>query len=144
GSTWMVNTVVFVAVFVMILLANLLVFKLKPTHLWPYYLGLFIALLLNALIPLDSFLGLERVQQVVSSVALVFAPIFFAAVVFAVSFSQVKEADRALGANIAGAMLGGLAENCSMILGFQRIVLLAIVFYVLSIYRRKGEATDGS
>jgi spermidine synthase len=138
GSTWMVNTFVFVAVFVMILLANLLVFKLKPVRLWPYYLGLFITLLLNALIPLDSFLGLERIQQVIGSVSLVFAPIFFAAVVFAVSFSQVREPDRALGANIAGAMVGGLAENCSMMFGFQRIVLLALVFYILSIHQGKN------
>jgi spermidine synthase len=142
GSTWMVNTVVFVAVFVMILLANLLVLKIKPERLWPYYLGLVIALLLNALIPLDSFLGLERVQQVIGSVSLVFAPIFFAAVVFAVSFSRTREADRALGANIAGAMVGGLAENFSMVLGFQRIVLLALLFYVLSMLWHKSASSN--
>ncbi|HEV2945975.1 MAG TPA: hypothetical protein VGX70_01275, partial [Gemmataceae bacterium] len=42
------------------------------------------------------------------------------------------EADLAFGANIAGAMLGGLAENSSMLLGFQYLLTVSIVFYVLS------------
>jgi hypothetical protein len=62
----------------------------------------------------------------------VFTPIFFAGIVFAVSFSRTKDAGRALGANIAGAIAGGLAEYTSMILGFQRLVLVAIVFYSVS------------
>ena len=34
--------------------------------------------------------------------------------------------------NIAGAMMGGLAEYSSMLLGFQYVVLVAILFYALS------------
>src|ERR1043165_1109646 len=37
GGTWIVNSVVFTAILIMILLANLLTFKWKPTNLWPYY-----------------------------------------------------------------------------------------------------------
>lgn len=40
--------------------------------------------------------------------------------------------DRAFGINVAGAMMGGLAEYSSMALGFQYVVLIAILFYVLS------------
>jgi hypothetical protein len=138
GSTWMVNTIVFLAVLVMILVANLFVLAFKPAQLWPYYLGLVITLLLNAAIPLDSFLGLARIQQVTGSVLLVFAPILFAAVVFAVSFARTIEPDRALGANIAGALAGGLAENCSLFLGFQKLVLLALALYVLSMLWRNS------
>ena len=63
---------------------------------------------------------------------LAFTPIIFAAVVFAVAFSRTTEPDRAFGANIAGAMVGGLAENASMLLGFQHLVALAMAFYVVS------------
>jgi hypothetical protein len=45
---------------------------------------------------------------------------------------RVDRPDRAFGFNVAGAMAGGLAENASMILGFQYLVALAALFYLLS------------
>jgi spermidine synthase len=132
GSTWMVNSVVFLAVLVMILLANLYVLKFRPRQLWFYYLGLMAALLLNVVVPLDFFLGWSTATQMIASCVLVFAPVLFAGVIFAVSFSRTAEADRAFGFNIAGAMLGGLAEYSSMLLGFRYLLLVAVAFYGLS------------
>lgn len=132
GSTWMVNSVVFFAVLVMILAANLFVLIFRPERLWPYYLGLLAFLAANCLVPLDFFLGMDRWLQVAGSCLLLCAPILFAGVIFAVSFSRVREPDRAFAANIAGAMLGGLAEYTSMLLGFQYLLLVAIAFYALS------------
>jgi spermidine synthase len=132
GSTWMVNSVVFFAVLAMILAANLFVQIVKPQSLWWYYAGLFLTLVLNLVVPLDFFLGQDRAIQVVGSCLLVFAPILFAGVIFATSFARAKAAGAAFGANIAGAMLGGLAENASMLLGFQYLLVLALVFYLLS------------
>ena len=132
GSTWMVNSVVFFAVLVMILAANLFVLRAPPGNLRLHYGGLFFSLGLNAIVPLDFFLGMNRVAQVAGSCLLVFTPIFFAGVVFAASFRGSREPDRDFGANTIGAMLGGLAENSSMLLGFQYLMLVAIVFYVLS------------
>lgn len=142
GSTWIVNSIVFFAVLLMILAANLWTIKFGPERLWPYYLGLLAALSLNTLVPLDFFLGMHRTAQVIGSCLLVFAPVFFAGVIFAVSFRRVAEPDRAFGANIAGAIMGGLAEYSSMLLGFQYVVLLAIIFYALSAFsvRRSGRA----
>jgi hypothetical protein len=45
-----------------------------------------------------------------------------------------------MGANIAGAMFGGLAEASSMLLGFQYLVLVAMAFYVLSALLAKRSA----
>ncbi|MFZ0064485.1 MAG: hypothetical protein WAL47_20830, partial [Pyrinomonadaceae bacterium] len=132
GSTWVVNSVVFLAVLVMILLANLWTLRFKPARLWPYYVGLLTALTLNAIVPLDFFLGMNRSIQVLGSCVLVFSPVLFAAVIFAASFKRTTEPDRAFGVNIAGAMVGGLAEYSSMLLGFQYLVLVAILFYALS------------
>ena len=132
GSTWVVNSVVFLAVLVMILLANLWTLRFKPARLWPYYAGLFLTLALNAVVPLDFFLGMNRGIQLLGSCLLVFAPILFAGVIFAASFKRTSEPDRAFGLNIAGAMVGGLAEYSSMLLGFQYVVVVAILFYALS------------
>jgi SAM-dependent methyltransferase len=138
GSTWMVNSVVFFALLVMVLLANLYVLTVKPQRLWPYYVGLLAALVANVAIPLDFFLGMDRAMQVVGSCLLVFAPILFAGVIFAVSFARTEDPSRAFGANIAGAMLGGLAEYASMLLGFQYLVLVALAFYIFSTVARKN------
>jgi len=65
--------------------------------------------------------------------------------VFAMSFSSAVDPDRAFGANVAGAMMGGLSEYSSMLLGFQYVVLLAMGFYLfaaiasLSNHRRLAE-----
>jgi SAM-dependent methyltransferase len=132
GSTWMVSSVVFLAVLLMILAANLFVLRARPARLWPYYVGLLATLALNAVVPLDFFLGMSRGVQVAGSCLLVFAPILFAGVIFAVSFGRSTSPDLAFGANIAGAMLGGLAEYASMLLGFQHLVLVALALYALS------------
>lgn len=132
GSTWVVNSVVFFAVLVMILLANRWTLRFKPEHLWPYYAGLLLTLILNIVVPLDFFLGMNRGVQVASSSLLAFTPILFAGVIFAAAFKRTNEPDRAFGMNIAGAMVGGLAEYSSMLLGFQYLGLVAILFYTLS------------
>jgi hypothetical protein len=75
---------------------------------------------------------MSRGLQIGGSCFLVFLPIWFAGVIFAVLFGQAQNPGPAFGANIAGAMAGGLAEYGSMLLGFQYLVLLAIIFYLLS------------
>lgn len=132
GSTWMVNTVVFAGVLVMVLSANLFVARVRPARLAPYYAGLFVTLALTVIIPMDVFLGVSRVWQVTGASLLAFTPMLFAGVIFAVSFSRSAEPDRDFGANVAGAMTGGLAENASMLLGFRYLGLVIIGFYALS------------
>ena len=86
GSTWVVNSIVFFAILVMILLSNFFVLALKPRVLWPYYLFLTVALLVNAVLPMSYFLNLPGTAKVVASCAVVFVPIFFAGVIFATTF----------------------------------------------------------
>ena len=119
GSTWLVNAIVLCAVLVMILCANLFVLAVRPRSLTPFYVGLLVSLVANVIVPMDLFLGLPRGQQIAASCLLAFTPILFAGVVFAVSFSQAADPGRAFGMNIAGAMMGGLSEYSSMLLGFQ-------------------------
>ena len=144
GSTWIVNSVVFFALLLMILFANYWTIKFKPSRLCPYYAGLLIALTLNTIAPIDFFLGMNRSIQIIGSCLLVFAPILFAGIIFADSFRRTVNPDRAFGINIAGAIVGGLAEYSSMLLGFQYVALIAIVFYVLSALSfGKFEAVSG-
>jgi spermidine synthase len=146
GSTWTVNAIVFCAVLSMILLANLFVLVVQPQSPLRYYAGLFIALAANALVPMDAFLGLTPGWRVFGSCLITFTPVFFAGVIFATSFRESRDPDRAFGANIAGAMLGGLTEYSSMLIGFQYVTLVAMVFYGLSALgrSRRPSPTDAT
>jgi hypothetical protein len=133
GGTWIVNSVVIFSVLVMILIANLFVAIVRPSRLLIYYVALLATLVASALVPMDTFLGMDRTAQIAAASILAFTPIFFAGVVFAVSFTRTIEPDRAFGANIAGAMFGGLAEYSSMLLGFQYLLFVAVALYIISI-----------
>jgi SAM-dependent methyltransferase len=132
GSTWVVSAVVFGAILVMILLSNLYVSVVRPRSLWPYYWLLAAALLVNALVPMSGFLNLDGPMKVAVACTVVFVPVFFAGVIFAASFRDAARPDVALGSNTAGVILGGLAENMSLVLGFDRLLLVALGFYFLS------------
>jgi hypothetical protein len=53
-------------------------------------------------------------------------------VIFSVSFGRTSRPNQMFGANVAGALVGGLAENASMLLGFRLLVVVAAGFYLLS------------
>src|SRR5262249_13745443 len=133
GSTWIVNAVVFAAILVMIACANLYVLGVRPAKLAPYYALLIAALLANALIPMNVFLGLPPVARTLASCLVVFAPIFFAGVVFAAVFRESSAPDADFGWNIAGVILGGVSEQMSLALGFSHLMLVAAAYYLLSL-----------
>jgi SAM-dependent methyltransferase len=139
GATWMVNSIVFFAILTMILLSNLYVLTVRPRRLWPYYLLLLTALLVNSLIPMDDFLSLPGMSKTIVSCVIVFLPVFFAGVIFATAFRSSERPDVDFGSNIAGIILGGLSENFSLMLGFNHLLWIAMGYYVLSaICRPRG------
>ncbi len=132
GSTWLVNSAVFFTVLLLILLANLYVMKARQVSLAWHYLGLTVVLGVGAFVPLEMFLDGGVVWRYAAPCALALGPMFFAGVIFARSFRNAAQPDLAFGSNIAGAVVGGLAESLSMLLGFQHLLLVALAFYLLS------------
>ena len=86
------------------------------------------------LVPVDIFLGGGILSRYAAPCILALGPMFFAGVIFAGSFRDARNPDLAFGSNIAGSVLGGLAELFSMLLGFQHLLLLAMLFYLLSVW----------
>jgi hypothetical protein len=116
----------------MSLAGNLFAGWVRPKRLEPYYAGLFAALAVGLVVSPSAFLGYNPTVQIIGACALVFAPIAFAGVIFATSFRRTTQPDRVFGANVAGALVGGLAENTSVVLGFQLLLCVAVGFYLLS------------
>jgi hypothetical protein len=132
GSTWTVNAVVFAAVLVMIGIASFWVLKRPAASLWTYYAGLLAMLALNVATPLDSFLGLPQIIQGLAAGFLVLSPVFFAGAIFATLLRNARMPEQALAYNTAGALIGGFAENLSLLVGFNYLIVVAGIIYCTS------------
>ncbi len=132
GSTWFVNSIVFFTALMLILMANIFVLKTRPTRLIWHYSGLMLLLGAAILIPFDTFLSGGLILRYVIPCTLALGPMFFAGVIFARSFRESSDPDMAFGSNIAGSVVGGLAESLSMLTGFRYLLLVAMAFYLLS------------
>lgn len=129
GSTWSVNLLVFSSVLVVILLANILAIR---GRLWPVpklFTGLFVALGIAVLAPASSLLSLGSYGQWIVGGSLVAMPIFFAAMIFAALLARAQDARVALAYNVMGAVVGGILEYSSMVLGIRALYLVAAAAY---------------
>jgi hypothetical protein len=134
GSTWLVNSAVFFTALVLILIANLYVLKIPSVRLSTHYVALFVVLAATILVPFDTFLSGGIIWRYVIPCVLALGPMFFAGVIFARSFRDEAYPDSAFGSNIAGSVVGGLSESFSTVLGFRYLLILAICYYLLSIW----------
>jgi SAM-dependent methyltransferase len=134
GSTWVVNSAVFFTILVLLLCANLYVLRAQRINLIWHYIGLVVLLGVGALVPIDLFLDGGLLWRYGMPCLIALGPMFFAGVVFARSFRDSPQPDLAFGSNIAGSVVGGLAESLSMLLGFQHLLLVAVLFYLLSMW----------
>ncbi|MFC1852183.1 spermidine synthase [candidate division CSSED10-310 bacterium] len=132
GSTWIVITVVVTSILLMILGANLLVSFGKFSNRRIAYLLLFLSILANYFIPLHFFLSLPSTLKFVISSCFITVPLFFAGIIFINSFRKSANRDIAFGANILGAVLGGLFEYVSLSHGFRSLYLFVLLFYLCS------------
>jgi len=133
GSTWLVNSIVFFSILVMILLANLYVIKRKPTKMSWYYICLAGSLLLNIFVNLSQFLVAMGTLRLVASCLFLFLPMFFAGIIFASSFRRSANPDMDFGANIAGVVLGGILEYLSLVTGYRLVLVMVLALYMLSL-----------
>ena len=131
GSTWTTNSIVISATLLMILMANMVVARWR-VNLAVAYAGLFAVLVLNYLIPLQVVLSLDFSVQVAFAGIRVGAPLFFAGIIFARYVQEARELSAAIGANLIGAVVGGLLEYTSLIFGLRPLYLFAIAFYALA------------
>jgi hypothetical protein len=81
---------------------------------------------------MSVYLNLPAGQRVIASCVMVFMPIFFAGIVFAAIFRDSERPDVDFGSNIAGAVVGGLCEPLSLMIGFNQLLVVALVFYGLA------------
>lgn len=133
GSTWVVNSVVISAILGMILAANLLVSKWKPTDVRPFYALLLCSLLLNFIVPVSRILGQSFLVRGLLSGFAISLPVFFAGIVFATSLRKLETVEVAFGSNLLGSVVGGMLEYSSLVFGIRSLYVVAAFVYILSL-----------
>jgi hypothetical protein len=144
GSTWQVNSLVFIVILLMILFANLLVLTvLRRLNVPVCYLLVAVCLLAAYLWPIGTWASGTGPLAYAVAGAYLGAPIFLAGMVFAFTFRRAYLGSLALASNLLGAVLGGTAEYLSLAYGIRSLSLLALAMYACSFLfwlRQKGAA----
>ena len=138
GSTWIVNSVVIAAILFMILLANFLVLKYPPQSMGLVYVGLALSLSFSYVFKVGNLTGLSFEAKALLGGFFSALPLFFAGILFATVFRKIQDVPRAFGANLLGALVGGILENLSMVYGIAFLNVVALGIYLASsvVYRR--------
>ncbi len=150
GSTWATTSIVISAVLVMILLANYVVEKGlldgKEKLVWTL---LFTSIVLSLVWNENLLPGSNPISRGLITTAVVSLTFFFAGIVFAQSFRRVTVPSAALGANVLGAVVGGMLEYVSIATGISGLSWIALGLYGLAVvaalrWNRSGVFTEES
>jgi hypothetical protein len=134
GTTWFVNALVFTGVLLAVYAAVETARHTKALDkriLWP---ALFISLAVSALVSTNYLLGLPVGGRFLLSTVITFAPIFIANLIFAQRFKSVGVSTLAFGANLLGAVIGGLLEYTSIAIGYRALTGVVAVLYLAALY----------
>jgi SAM-dependent methyltransferase len=137
GADWLVNSIVITGVLMAIGMANIVVLRYREFPCWLGYLIIWISLFSTLLLSPRLFLEFDFAARVLAGIARVALPVFGAGLVFAISFGRTDHPPAALGWNLIGAMIGGMGEYLSLIIGVRSLGLVIMVLYALSFLAMK-------
>jgi hypothetical protein len=129
GTTWFVNALVFAGVLVSILAAVHVASRVELRRPGPLYAAVFVALGVAWAVPAAALLALPFWPRLVAAVSIAFAPIFLANLVFSRRFRETGDPTLAFAANLLGAMLGGVLEYASLVVGYRSLLLVVAALY---------------
>ena len=132
GTTWMVNALVFAGILLTVLGAIEVARRVKLPKPGRLYSLLFAAIAVAWLVPQSALLSLALPVRFLAATVLAFAPIFIANVVFAQRFKDTASSTAAFGANLLGAMVGGILEYGALVVGYRSLLIAAAVIYLLA------------
>jgi len=142
GTIWQVNGIVISTLLLALLLANAVVGRagaLSKSWIWA---GLVASLAFAYWFPFDRTAAAPAIVGMMA-IGIFSIPVLFAGILFSTEFRNVDSPSAALGANVLGAVTGGLLENLSLLFGLRALLLVAILLYCVAgfgLWRRKKYA----
>ncbi len=132
GTTWFVNSLVFAGILVAVLAAVELARRARLPSPAVMYVALLGCLAVAWAVPPSSLLSLSLVPRFLAGVTVAFAPVFVANLIFAQRFRHVGASTIAFGANLLGAMLGGVLEYLAIVTGYRNLLFAVALLYGLA------------
>jgi len=93
----------------------------------------------NYVIPVGRITFDSRIAESLFYAVLVFSPVFCAGLIFSSSFKESSSSAEDFGANLLGAMVGGVGEYLSLLAGYQFLLILVAGCYVLAVVMGRGD-----
>jgi hypothetical protein len=140
GTTWFVNSLVFVGILLAVYLAIEVARRLDLGPSWRLYVALLLALAGAWVVQPNLLLGLAVVPRFLVATVVAFIPVFLANLIFAKRFRDVASSSLAFGANLLGAMVGGILEYVSLITGYRALLVLVVVLYAAAFGLQRFQA----
>lgn len=132
GTTWLVNALVFAGVLLAVLGAVVLSRRFRVRNLAIVYGLLALSIVVAWIVPQHELLALPIGLRLVVAILLAFTPIFLANMVFAQRFRDTADSVTSFGANLLGAMVGGVIEYSALLLGYRNLLMVALAVYGLA------------
>ncbi|MGW1957702.1 spermidine synthase [Streptomyces sp. NPDC001920] len=130
GTTWLVNALVFFGVLLSVLAAVEVRRRLRRVNMLLLQFMLFGSLAVAWLVPTQAVLSLPFAGRLAAAIALAFAPIFCANLIFSDRLAQAPDPTSAFGANLLGALTGGALEYLALVTGYQALLLIVAALYL--------------
>jgi hypothetical protein len=143
GTTWFVNALVFFGILLTVYLAIEVAQRVRARNPSMLYIALFFAIAVAWAIPPAMLLSLGVLPRFVAAAALAFAPIFLANLIFAERFRESSASGISFGANLLGAMVGGVLEYASLIVGYRSLLIIIAALYGLAFVFSRQTAAVG-
>ncbi|MGI9023827.1 MAG: spermidine synthase [Acidimicrobiales bacterium] len=136
GTTWFVNALVFTGILLSVLAAIEVTRRIPRGFTKLLYVALGVSLAVAYLLPLQRLLVLPIVPRFAVATVVSFAPIFVANLIFADRFRDTGSSTVAFGANLLGAILGGVLEYASLLVGYRSLLIGVALLYGLAFVTR--------
>ncbi len=143
GTTWFVNALVFAGILLAVLAAVEVARRVRLPRAEVLYALLLAALALAWAVPQEDLLRLATVPRFFAAIALAFAPVFLANLIFAQRFRESASSATAFASNLLGAMVGGLLEYTSLVIGYRSLLLVVAVLYALAFVTGRRLSRNG-
>jgi Spermine/spermidine synthase domain len=136
GSTWSSASLAIASVLVMALASALIASRVEIRRRAPIGVALLALIAVNYFIPVCRVTFDSRIAESIFYGVLVFSPVFCAGLLFSSSFKESSSTSEDFGANLLGAMVGGVGEYLSLLAGYQFLLILVAGCYLAAIATR--------
>jgi hypothetical protein len=141
GSTWSSASLAIVSVLTMALGAALIVSRVDIRRRWPIVVTLLALLAINYFVPVGRVSFDSRSAESIFYGALVFSPVLCAGLLFSSSYKQSSSTAADFGANLFGAMIGGVGEYLSLVTGYRALLGLVAACYLIAVVIHEQHST---